>query len=403
MNTVESKPAQAIVPALGHDWSWEDYQVRVARTQQRFAGRYRRRHFDYWHATALQPHTEERLRKPYPVRVSYLAWGNPTHPLVICCGGVANVADRFNPLALALQDEYFVVCPDWVGRGFSGWMHEQGDYSFATYAEQTRQLLGHLGNRPAILLGSSMGACVCMVVAADAPAGSIQGLILNDTGPYVPASRRARRAESLARFYVFRTPGDLFHKTGASQKNDGPVSDEDRINLSSHQTVWSEADGGRIYRLDIRAMQAYRISARQGIHLWQQWEGLSCPILVIHGMQTDTLQPPTLKRMQKKNTVSVMHVPDTGHTPALADANHIGCICEWLRGSAVLTREFSSAYQPLPARIASAAGHRDRAPDAQPLEEAFDGTVLTVAGGRQAIIDNSQTAEFVDLCLLGGV
>jgi pimeloyl-ACP methyl ester carboxylesterase len=323
-----------------------------------------------------------------------MAWGNPAHPLVICCGGVANVAGRFNPLALALQDEYFVVCPDWVGRGCSGWMREQGDYSFDTYVEQTRQLLGHLGNRPTILLGSSMGACVCMVVAAEAPVGLIQRLILNDTGPYVPASLRARRAESLARFYVFRTPSDLFYKTGVSQKHDGPVSDEARISLSSYQTIWSEADGGRIYRLDIRAMQAYCVSARQSIRLWQQWEGLSCPILVIHGMETDTLQPPTLKRMQKKNTVSVMHVPATGHTPALADGNHIGCIREWLCESTSLTHEFSSAYQTLPALIASAAGHRDQVPDGQPLKETFDGTVLTVACGQGAVIGNQQTAEF---------
>lgn len=345
MKDVELNPAQATVPELGGDWSWEDYQVRVARTQQRFAGRYRCEDFYYLHAADLQPRTAERFRRPYQVRVSYQAWGNPAHPLLICCGGVANVSGRFNTLALALQDKYFVVCPDWVGRGCSGWMQDQGDYHFDTYVEQTRQLLAHLGNRPTILLGSSMGALVCMVIAAAAPAGSILGLILNDTGPYVAASWRTRRAETLARFYVFCTPADLFRKTGASQKNDGPVSDEVRINLSSHQTVWSEADGGRIYRMDIRAMQAYRISARQSTRLWPQWEGLSCPILVIRGMETDALQPPTLKRMQKKQTVSVMHVPATGHTPALADANHIGSIRDWLCGGAVLSREFSSPYQ----------------------------------------------------------
>ncbi len=382
---VASKPAQAEVPALGRDWSWDDYDAMVARTQRRFTGRYRRAHFDYLHPADLQPRTAERLKKPYPVRVSYLAWGNPAHPLLICCGGVAGVAGRFNPLALALQDEYFVVCPDWVGRGSSGWMHEQGDYGFATYVEQTRQLLVHLGNRPAILLGSSMGSNVALAAAAAAPAGLIQRLIMNDTGPYTAVSRRARRAEVLARFYVFYTPADLFRKTGASQKNDGPVSDDVRIGISSYQTMWSEADGGRIYRMDIRAMQEYRITARQSVRLWQQWDALSCPILVTHGMETDTLQPPTLKRMQKKKTVSVMHVPDTGHTPALADANHIGCIREWLRGSAVLTREFSSPYQSLPAQVASTVAPRDGAP--------LDGAVLTVSCGREAPNDNRQAIE----------
>jgi hypothetical protein len=55
-------------------------------------------------------------------------------------------------------------------------------------------------------------------------------------------------------------------------------------------------------------------------------------VLVIHGMLSDALLEPTLKRMQLKKSVSVMHVPDTGHTPVLSDRNQNAFVRDWLMG-----------------------------------------------------------------------
>ena len=35
---------------------------------------------------------------------------------------------------------------------------------------------------------------------------------------------------------------DLLRKIGASQKNDGPISDDIRFNVTFHQTRWSDED-----------------------------------------------------------------------------------------------------------------------------------------------------------------
>ena len=63
-----------------------------------------------------------RFRKPYAVKVAHTDWGDPGHPIVVCVGGVANTAMRFNYLASDLESHFRVVCMDWVGRGRSGWM-----------------------------------------------------------------------------------------------------------------------------------------------------------------------------------------------------------------------------------------------------------------------------------------
>jgi pimeloyl-ACP methyl ester carboxylesterase len=311
--------------------SWNEYLAVASQVVGRFHGQFELGHFDYEHPNKLQPDTPRRLKRPYKVNVSYSDWGPRDAPIVICCGGVANVAMRFNYLASDLCDSFRLICMDWLGRGRSGWLAAEADYSLATYAEQLRQLIMHLGGKPVIMLGSSMGGSTAIEMMSKHP-HLISRLILNDVGPHIPARRRKRRAETIARHYVFKNPSDLLRKVGASQKNDGPVSDDIRFNLTFHQTRWSDEEVGRIYRHDVRALQAYRRDAQRSLLQWQQWQHVNCPTLLIHGLQSDALFESTIKRMSRGKDITLMRIPDTGHAPLLADRNHIWFIRDWLLG-----------------------------------------------------------------------
>ena len=325
--------------------SWKQYMAVASQVVGRFYGQFHMAHFDYVHPVRLQPETTRRLKRPYHVNVAYADWGPKDAPIVVCVGGVANVAMRFNYLASDLCDAYRLICMDWVGRGRSGWLADQGDYSLATYAEQLRQLIMHLGGKPVTVLGSSLGGSAAIELMARHPK-LIDRLILNDIGPQIPVSRRRRRAQTLARHYVFRDPSEMLRRVGASQKNDGPASDDIRFNLTFHQTRWSDEEGGRIYRHDIRALQAYRSSARSSLSQWTQWNKVNCPLLLIHGMQSDALFPATIERMSRGKQISVMHLPDTGHAPLLADRHQISFIREWLQGEHPAGTEWSSLHCP---------------------------------------------------------
>jgi pimeloyl-ACP methyl ester carboxylesterase len=311
--------------------TWDEYMDLAKRVVGRFHDQFDLHHFDYWHPTRLQKRVSTRFRKPYPVKVAYTEWGDSSKPTVVCCGGVANTAMRFNYLASDLASDYRVICMDWVGRGRSAWMADETDYSLGTYVEQLRQLVGHLTCGPVILLGSSLGGSAAIELAARDPQ-LVSRLILNDIGPFIPKGRRQRRSQTLARHYVFRDPADLLRKIGASQKNDGPITDDIRFNVTFHQTKWSDEEGGRIYRHDVRALQAFRNDAQTSLDQWRLWKKVRCPVLLIHGMISDALLPPTIKRMQATKEVTVMHVPDTGHTPVLSDRNQNWFIHEWLQG-----------------------------------------------------------------------
>ncbi len=324
---------------------WDQYIAFARRVVGRFHGSFRLERFDYQHPVSLQPDTPRRLRHVYPTYVAYADWGPPDAPVVVCCGGVANVAMRFNYLASDLSDRFRIVCMDWLGRGRSGWLADEGDYSLLTYTEQLRQMVMHLGGRPVTLLGSSLGGSAAIALAARHPR-LVERLILNDVGPFIPARRRRRRAQTIARHYVFRTPAELLRRTGASQKNDGPLPEDIRFNLTFHQTRWSDEEIGRIYRHDVRALQAYRRDAQTSLLQWDEWQRVHCPVLLTHGLLSDALLPPTIKRMLRGHQVDVMHVPDTGHTPLLADRNQTWFIRNWLLGSPIAAGQWSVLHAP---------------------------------------------------------
>jgi len=323
---------------------WHAYEVHAAELEAPFAGGYERRRFDYHHPLRLQKGVPKRLRRVYPVSIAYTQWGDGDRPLVLCVGGVANCAHRFHFFAAGMADAYRVVCMDWVGRGYSGWLADVTEYRLDTYVEQMRQCLDHLAARQVIVVGSSLGGTAAMVLAARFP-HLVSRLILNDTGPFIPAGRRRRRAETLARHYVFRTPEEMVRRVGISQRNDGPIDESVRLYTTYHQTRWAEEENGRIYRHDPRALLAYRAQAGSNVNVWSEWWRLKQPTLVTHGMESDTLLAPTLRRMQQRKEVTVMHVPDTGHTPVLNDRNHIHFIREWLRQTPDLGSQFSALHE----------------------------------------------------------
>ncbi len=346
---------------------WRAQDHAVSQLTERFRALYQQRSFDYLQPVRLQPGVPKRLRKPYAVPVAYTDWGPPDAPLVVCTGGVANTAMRFCFLAADLSRHFRVVCMDWLGRGRSGWLADDSEYSQATYLEQLRQLLDHLGaigvrgtaGRRVTLLGSSMGGTVAIELAARWPA-LVQRLVLCDVGPSIPAARRKRRGQAIARFYVFHTPQELNRRTGAAQKNDGPVREEIRQFISHHQTRWSDEHGGRIYGHDVRAMQAYRRDAGRDVDQWQAWSRVRCPALLLHGMESDALSLATIARMHEGHALTVAHIPQTGHTPVLSDRHQTQAIAQWLRGDPALQPgcEFSIPMAPprevwsrVPARI----------------------------------------------------
>ena len=307
--------------------SWDEYGALIEAMDAGLGDRPAMHSFVYEHPLHLQD-PDSGVGKPYSLRLAYSDPGGDGEP-VIAVGGLTNVAQRFDFLALDAAPDLRVIGLDLAGRGRSGWLAELSDYTLETYIEQVVQLMEFLGLASCTLLGSSLGGSTAISLAARYP-GRVRRIVLNDSGPYIPVERRARRAKAVARHYVFHSPGDVFRRTGAAQKHSGPAPDAVLLHTAHHRTRWSDDEGGRVYRHDLRALLAYRAEARSSLDLWQEWNRVKCPVLLIHGLQSDATTEQTIERMRGAGSLSVIHVPGTGHTPTLSDGSLIADVARWV-------------------------------------------------------------------------
>ena len=306
---------------------WDDYDALVEALARGLGDGPPMHSFTYRHPVRLQdPGTG--VGKPYAVRLAFSDSGGDGEPLV-AIGGLANVAQRFDFLALDAAPALRVIGLDLAGRGRSGWLAELSDYHLETYVEQLRQLMDHLGLASCTLLGSSLGGSTAIRFAARYPE-RVRRIVLNDSSPYIPVERRVRRAKAVARHYVFRSPAEAFRRTGAAAKHAGPAPDAVLLHSAHHRTRWSDEEAGRVYRHDLRALLAYRTEARRSLDMWSDWSRLTCPILLIHGLRSDATSNETIARMRGLDGLSVIHVPDTGHTPTLSDGLLIDEVVRWV-------------------------------------------------------------------------
>lgn len=346
-------------------WAIEDLANHVADAVGVRAYRW----FDYTVPADLQDLTIDRLRKNYPGKLAYIdsAPADESGEAIVCLGGIVNSARRFDFLAADMSAAHRIIAIDWPGRGRSGWLAQQSHYSAAILAHAVESLIDGLGLRRIVLIGSSLGGSIGMDIAARRPS-LINRLILNDIGPEMSAERRRRRAETVSRYHVFPTPTDLFRRAGAAQKHDGPIGDAIRLHNIMGQTKRCQAGGGREYRHDPRTTQAYAEQASTDIDQWADFHAVQCPILLLHGQESDALLPETVRRMQmaKGADMTVVHVPETGHTPALADHDSISLIGSWLSEGA-LPAESTMPLRSAPIRLLFTDGTGDIAVQPQKI------------------------------------
>ena len=328
--------------------TWDDYDALIDAIGVGLGDRPATSGFTYEHPERLQD-PDTGVGKPYPVRLAYSDVGGGGEP-VIAMGGLTNVSQRFDFLSLDAAPALRVIGIEFAGRGRSGWLAELSDYHLDTYVEQLRQLLDHLGIGSCTLLGSSLGGSTAIRFAARNPERVIR-LVLNDSGPYIPVERRARRARAVGRHYVFSSPGEVFRRTGAAQRYCGPAPDAVLLHTAHHRTRWSNEERGRVYRHDLRALLAYRAEARSSLDLWDDWGEVKCPVLLIHGVQSDATTQETITRMRGAGGFSVIHVPRTGHTPALCDSPVIEAIVRWVRDDRSFDEDRVLPVSKWPARV----------------------------------------------------
>jgi len=67
------------------------------------------------------------------------------------------------------------------------------------------------------------------------------------------------------------------------------------------------------------------------INMWTQWDALSIPTLVLHGVKSDVLHPDTVAEMQVRwSMAQIIEFPNIGHAPLLISNDQIILVKDYL-------------------------------------------------------------------------
>jgi pimeloyl-ACP methyl ester carboxylesterase len=275
------------------------------------------------------------LGAPFPdIELAYVDWGAPdAEHVVVCVHGLTRNSRDFDFLAAALADRGMrIIAVDVVGRGRSTWLDDPQAYAVPAYAAHLAHFLERLSLPSVDWVGTSMGGLVGMFVAA-AGGTPIRRLILNDIGPFVPSEALRQIRSYLGLELRFATLGALEAHLRTIHAPFGPLTDAQWRHLAQHGARPSE--GGWVLGYDPAIRIPFQDAADDDLALWEVWDAIRAPTLVLHGADSILLTPRTTTEMMSRGpTTAVIDYPNVGHAPALMSSDQIADIERWLAATA---------------------------------------------------------------------
>jgi pimeloyl-ACP methyl ester carboxylesterase len=267
-------------------------------------------------------------------RIHYTEWGDAANPhIVMCVHGLSRTGRDFDFLAQALQSDFRVVCPDIVGRGKSDWLQAKEDYGYPQYLADMNALIARvtdgIGKSDVYWVGTSMGGIIGMLVASRR-LSPITKLVLNDIGAVIPKAALERLALYIGHAPQFKTFEELEAYVRLVSAPFGPLTDEQWRHLTVHSAKQME-DGSWTTAYDPAIGIPFRQGPLHDINLWEYFDAIPCPTLLLRGAQSDLLLEDTALAMtQRGPRPRLVEFEGIGHAPALMAQDQIAVVREFL-------------------------------------------------------------------------
>ncbi|MEO8508144.1 MAG: alpha/beta fold hydrolase [Betaproteobacteria bacterium] len=276
------------------------------------------------HLDSLSPHGFH--------RVAYYEWGDPANAnVVICVHGLSRNGRDFDVLGEALAPTHRTLAIDLPGRGQSQWLVNPSDYVFPVYLTALTALIARSGAETVAWVGTSLGALLGMVIAAQ-PNTPVRRLVINDAGPLIEPAAIARIRDYLGLDPTFATYAEAEAYIRAISAPFGALTDAQWEHLT-RSSVAQRPDGrwGSLYDPGIAV--PFRASAAPP-DLWPVWDAIRCPTLVLRGVQSDLLSPATAVQMASRGPKArILEVPGVGHAPMLLSPDQYEPVVQFIRAA----------------------------------------------------------------------
>lgn len=263
-------------------------------------------------------------------RVAVRRWGTPGASAVVCVHGLSRNATDFDELAMALGTAFDVVAIDMPGRGASPKLADPARYAQPAYAAIARHVIDTLALGPAHWVGTSMGGLLGMRIASE-DGQQVRSLVLNDIGAELDGAELARLRDAAAENVNFEDIRSAERYFRLRYDAFGPLSDARWHHLARHG-VWQRADGRLEPAFDHRAVDRAPLPPR--VMLWDTWDRVRCPALILRGEQSRLIARETCERMVVGRPGSRwLEVPLAGHAPDLHGLDRIEPVVQFIHES----------------------------------------------------------------------
>ena len=250
-------------------------------------------------------------------------------PALLMMHGLTRNSADFAELAEQLAGRYRVVAVDQSGRGWSENESDPVNYTPATYCGDMLGLIARLGLDRPVLIGTSMGGLMAMIMGSLSPA-AYRGIVLNDIGPMAEQAGLDRIAG-----YVGKTAEVTDWASAAAY-----CRDTNGYAFPGYGEAKWMAFARRLFREDEAGVPrlAYDPVIGEGLKgdrpsavppdLWPMWDELKpLPILAIRGAISDILSADTLAEMGARHPgMDVVEVAGVGHAPMLDEPEALAAI-----------------------------------------------------------------------------
>ena len=255
-------------------------------------------------------------------------------PPILCLAGLKRNKSDFDYLVRDLDRPNRIIRLDCRGRGASDHDPDWANCNVAVEATDALALMDHLSIPQAVVIGTSRGGVLGMVMEATRP-GAVRALVLSDVGPDVDYEDLKRILSYIGMPPPYRTMDDAARDFAAKLKNIF-VGRDHRYFLDIVERSYAVGPDGPTLNYDPRLRDAteaqMKVVATDGHGLWPIFALFSdIPVLALKAEHSDILSASTLQKMvAMKPDLRHTTIPGVGHIPRLNEPEALAAIRDLL-------------------------------------------------------------------------
>jgi pimeloyl-ACP methyl ester carboxylesterase len=236
----------------------------------------------------------------------------------------------FADLAEHLSARHEVLTADLRGRGRSAWDPDPTHYQLTTYVQDAWTLLDSRGIERVLIVGTSLGALMGMVMATRPE--RIAGVVLNDAGPELDLVGLRRIAGYAGKLPPVKSWAEAAAQVKQVHLEAFPdLTDAQWLAYTRRNFRENEA-GVPVPDMDPKIAAAFNTPPTGPLQMWPLYAAIKAvPMLVLRGALSDLLSAATVERMaREKPDLEQVTVPNRGHVPLLDEPESLQAIDSFL-------------------------------------------------------------------------